>query len=129
MGTMRSKEDAMNSTSLPRESGGYHPVIVRPEPPGRFTAVSVGVPEIRAEANTVEEALECVRAELAAWPGSLYWVPLTTTPPPAPAHPALAWAGHAKDDPDFDLYLEEIRRGREEADQRECSDISSTPTT
>lgn len=52
-------------------------------------------------------------------------------------NPLMKFAGHLKDDPDFDLYVEEIRKFREEADRRdgrvweteECSDTSSTPTT
>jgi hypothetical protein len=52
-------------------------------------------------------------------------------------NPLMLRFGYAKDDPDFDLYLEEIRKFREEEDRREgyvpdteeCSDISSTPTT
>ena len=47
------------------------------------------------------------------------------------------WFGHAKDDPTFPEYLEEIRNFREEMDRRdntgsgpgECSDTSLTPTT
>ena len=52
-------------------------------------------------------------------------------------HPLMKRFGYAKDDPDFDLYLEEIRKFREEEDRREgrvweteeCSDTSSTPIT
>ena len=52
-------------------------------------------------------------------------------------NPIMERAGWAKDDPDFDLFREEIRKFREEEDRREgrvweteeCSDISSTPTT
>ena len=117
----------MGASSLPGQAGRYHPVVVRPGPAGRFTAHSAAVPEIRAEAETVEAALGQVEAALAAWAGALFWVPVA--PSPATAHPALPWAGHAKDDPDFDLYLDEIRRAREQADQRECPATSSTPTT
>ena len=46
-------------------------------------------------------------------------------------------AGAMKDDPDFDDFLEEIRKFREEDDRREgrvwetdeCSNTSSTPIT
>jgi hypothetical protein len=52
-------------------------------------------------------------------------------------NPVLRWAGHAKDDPEFEEYLEEIRKYREEVDRREgryvgpdeCSDTALTPTT
>lgn len=115
-----------SATDVPSSELRY-PVIVSTGPDGRFIAVPAGVPEVHAEGDTREEAVEQVRAKLAAWGGWLYWVPVAA-PPPA-AHPALRWAGHARDDPDFDVYLEEIRRAREEADRRECSDTSSTPTT
>ncbi len=49
----------------------------------------------------------------------------------------MRWFGHAKDDPDFDAYLDEIRKYREEVDRHadhgsdpgERSDTSSTATT
>ena len=49
----------------------------------------------------------------------------------------MRWFGHAKDDPDFNDYLEEIRKFRNEVDHNsddqsalgECSSTSSTPTT
>jgi hypothetical protein len=125
--TMEPKEDAMRASSLPGQAGRYHPVVVRAGPAGRFTAQSAVVPEIRAEGETVEAALEQAQAALAAWPGALFWVPVATST--AATHPALPWVGHAKADPDFDLYLDEIRRAREQADQRECPASSSTPTT
>ena len=34
-------------------------------------------------------------------------------------NPVMRWFGHAKDDPDFEAYLEEIRKFREEMDLRE----------
>jgi hypothetical protein len=98
----------------------HHPVIVRPEPPGQFTAEPLGVPELRAVAATAAEALRQVQQALTTWPGALHWVPLAPVP---------AAAGHAKDDPDFDQYLDEIERYRREAEARECSSSSSTPTT
>ena len=50
---------------------------------------------------------------------------------------AMRYFGHAKDDPDFEGYLEEIRKFREEVDHRadqdsdvgECPNTSLTPTT
>src|SRR5258708_3557292 len=117
----------MSSQQSPSNGRAYHPVVVRPEPPGRFTAQALGVPEIHAEADTADEAVEQVRRALARWAGSLRWVALDPAPPSP--HPALEFAGHAKDDPDFAAYLEEIQRFRQEADARECCDTSSTPTT
>lgn len=108
-------------------------VEVRPEPDGQYTAQVVGIPEIRLTAATREEALGQVREVLSAWlaSGRLVAVEVPQT------NPLLQWFGHAKEDPDFDLYLEEMRRFREEVDAREgpqgdeqaCSDSSSTPTT
>jgi len=51
--------------------------------------------------------------------------------------PLMRWFGRAKDDPDFDAYLDEIRKYREEVDRHadhgsdpsERSDTSSTATT
>ena len=53
----------------------------------------------------------------------------TVVRPPFADHTVRQFAGHAKDDPDFDQYLEEIRRFREQSDQQQCSNSSSTPTT
>jgi hypothetical protein len=100
----------------------YHLVIVRPEPAGQFTAQPLGVPEIRVVAASPEQAVAQVQKE---WVGSLYWVPVEL-PHPQRVHEG---AGHAKNDPDFETYLEEIRRYRQEVDERECSASSSTPIT
>jgi hypothetical protein len=51
------------------------------------------------------------------------------TPDNLSAPPRRRFAGHSKDDPDFDQYLEEIQRYREQLDQQQCPDSSSTPTT
>ena len=63
--------------------------------------------------------------------GSLEWVEIWRE------NPIMSRFGYAKDDPDFDVYLEEIRKFREEMDLREqqnsgpgeCPDTSLTPTT
>ena len=102
-----------------------HPVVVRPEPPGQFTAQPLGVPEIHVVAPTELEAVEKARQALAEWAGALYGVPVAG---PQEA-PLPAGAGHAKDDPDFDVYLDEIRRYRQEVEDRECPNSSSTPIT
>jgi hypothetical protein len=110
-----------------------HLILVRSEPPGQFTAQAVGIPEARVTAATKEQAIQQVRGLLAEWLSGGQLVPVEVPE----ENPLLKWAGHAKDDPDFDLYLEEIRRYRQEVDERfrqeanehECSDSSSTPTT
>jgi hypothetical protein len=108
-------------------------VVVRPEPPGQHTAHLLGLPEVSATAATREEALHQVQRMLAEWLTSGQLVPLELTQD----NPWMKWFGWAKQDPDFDLYREEIRRGREQEDQqffkemdeRECSNSSSTPIT
>jgi hypothetical protein len=105
----------------------YQLIVVRPEPPGQHTAQVVGIPELRATAATREEAIKQVHVALLDWMrgGQLVLIAL----PSPPENPLLQFAGRCKDDPDFDLYVEEIQRFRREADERECSDSSSTPTT
>lgn len=98
----------------------YHPVIVRPGAEGQFTAEPLGAPELRVVAGSPQEALAKVQQALPAWPGALHWVPVGGVPPAA---------GHAKDDPEFAAYLEEIERYRREVESRECPNSSSTPTT
>jgi hypothetical protein len=120
----------MNSQTLPNLQ---HLVVVRPEPPGQFTAEALGLPELRATCASREEAINRVRLQLCHWFASgqlvsveierVQWVP-----------PNRVWL---ENDPDRDAYLEEIRRYREEVDaqfQREeaeqaCSNSSSTPIT
>src|SRR5438093_163839 len=107
----------MESRPVPSSGWMYHLIIIRPEPPGRFTAQPLGVPEIRVEAATEQEALEQARHALSQWGGSLHWVPVEVPPPNG--RPLHAGAGHAKDDPDFDAYVEEIQRYRQQVEQRE----------
>jgi hypothetical protein len=100
---------------------------------GQVTAELVGAPDIQATAPTQEQAVERLRRVLQQQVnlGSLMAVEIPQQ------HPLARRAGYLKDDPDFDLYLEEIRKFREEMDRREghipdmgeCSDTSSTLTT
>ena len=94
-----------------------HPVIVRPESPGKFSAEPVGMPELRAEADNADEAVAQVQRALTQWTGSVVQVPVRVSG--AGVRGLLELAGHAKDDPDFDAYLDEIRRYRQEADERQ----------
>jgi predicted RNase H-like HicB family nuclease len=108
-------------------------VQIRPEPGGQFTAELPGFAGLHATAATREEAVEQLRALIRQQLtlGSLVCMEIPQE------NPLMRWFGHAKDDPDFDDYLEEIRKYREEVDRREndgsdlgeCSDTSSTPTT
>jgi len=108
-------------------------VQVSPEPAGQFTAQLLGLPELRATATTREEAVEQLRWLLReqVHAGLLLSVEIPRE------NPLMSMFGFGKDDPDFEGYLEEIRRFREEMDRQgeqgsetgECSDICSTPTT
>jgi hypothetical protein len=108
-------------------------VRIRQEPDGPFTAQLLGAPDLQATAATREEALEQLRTLLQEQVnlGSLLSIELPRQ------NPLMRWAGHLKDDPTFEEYLEEIRRFREAMDRREnqdsgsgeCSDTSLTPTT
>jgi hypothetical protein len=108
-------------------------VQIGQEPDGRLTARVLGAPELQATAATAEEAVASLRARLQEEVncGRLLAVELPLR------NPVMDLAGHARDDPEFEEYLEEIRRFREEVDRREgrylgpdeCSDTSLTPTT
>ena len=108
-------------------------VRIREEPDGQFTAELLGAPDIQATAATREAAIEQVHS-LLQYQVNMGSIAAIETPR---RHPLMDRAGWAKDDPDFDDFLEEIRKFREEDDRREgrvweteeCSDISSTPTT
>jgi hypothetical protein len=108
-------------------------VRVLQEPDGQFTARLLGEPDLSTTAGTPEEAVERLQARLQEEVnmGRLFAIELP------PRNPVMQWAGHAKDDPEWEEYLEEIRKFREEVDRREgrylgadeCSDTSLTPTT
>jgi hypothetical protein len=123
---------------MTRESSSYPSppsclIQIRQEQQGQFTAQVLGAPDFQATAATREEAVEQLRALLQEQVnlGSLLSLELPRQ------NPLMRFAGHLKDDPDFEEYLEEIRKFREEMDRREdhdsnpvaCSDTSSTPTT
>ena len=110
--------------------------VVRPEPPGQFTAQAVGISELHATAATREEALRQARARLREWirAGQLVSVEVPQE------NPVLRWFGHADpNDPSEQAYLEELARRKAEdlertlreyeQEDQQCSDSSSTPTT
>lgn len=111
-------------------------ILVRPEPPGQFTAQAVGLPELSATAASRDEALRQVQARLGEWvaDGRLVAVPV-----PA-ANPWLHLVGHIDPtDPGEQVYLQELTRLRREdlertllehaAKEGPCPNSSSTPTT
>ncbi len=108
-------------------------VRIREEPDGQFAAQLLGAPDIQATAATREAAIEQVHRLLQYEVNIGSIVAIETLR----RNPLMERAGSLKDDPDFEEYLEEIRKYREEVDRREgrvwetdeCSDTSSTPTT
>ncbi|MFO0893089.1 MAG: hypothetical protein U0790_28620 [Isosphaeraceae bacterium] len=84
-------------------------VLVRPEPQGSFTAQLVGLDAVHVTADTPEAAVEGVRSMVRNWIEAGKLLPIDVR---ANA-PLMSWFGHAKDDPDFDDYVEEIRRQRQ----------------
>lgn len=108
-------------------------VRVGQEPDGRYTAGLLGAPDLQATAATPEEAVELLRARLQEEVNMGRLVPIELPQ----RNPAMERVGYAKDDPEFEGYLEEIRKYRREVDRREgrfldsdeCSDTSLTPIT
>src|SRR6266540_3842232 len=94
-------------------------VRVQGTPAGPFTVEVVGLPELRATADTREAAIEQVQILLNQRIASGELVVVTPDGNgAAPQSSGRRFAGHSKDDPDFDQYVEEIRRFREQADQQ-----------
>jgi hypothetical protein len=93
-------------------------IVVRPEPAGQFTAQLLGLPELSATAASREEAIEQVCVRIGEWVAANQLLPVAV---PA-VNPLMRWFGWAKDDPEYALFREEIRRYREEVDQREPSE-------
>ena len=109
--------------------------IVRPEPPGQFTARVMGFSEIREVAPTEQEAIQRARAALAEWLAAARWVPVDV-PAPQTWSPTASAGFADPNDPLEQDYLRDLERFREEDRERtfreydeECSDSSSTQTT
>jgi hypothetical protein len=103
-------------------NAGDHLIVIRPVENGQFSAEPIGIPEIHVTAPTAQAALEEVRQKLSNWPGQVHWVhAVSSSVPPG--------AGHARNDPDHQAYLDEIERYRREVEARECPSSSSIPTT
>ncbi len=90
-------------------------VVVRAEAPGRYTAQALGLPEVRGEGKTEAEAIQQVRESLATWLGSGKLV-CVQVPANGTGNPWLDYAGRSANDPQFEAYLEEMRRAREAED-------------
>jgi len=111
-------------------------IVVRPEPPGQFTAQAVGLPELHATAATREEALQQIRNVLNEWITTGQLVPIEASR----ENPWLRGFGHRDpNDPNEQAYLEELARLKAEdldrtlrqyeEEDRQCPNSSSTPTT
>ena len=102
-----------------------HLIAVKPDGDGQYIASAVGIPELQARAPTVQKAVDRVQEQLSEWlrTGQLIQVDVPDQ------NPLLKWIVHAEDDPDFDLYLEEIKRFRNKMDEQECPNSSSIPIT
>lgn len=103
-------------------------ILVQPQLPEGYKAEAVSFPEISAVASSEEQAIAQVEKQLAIKlaSGRLVRVEIPT---PSGVNPLVKLAGRGRNDPDFDLYLEEIQRFRQEVEAKECSNSSSTPTT
>src|SRR2546421_12847195 len=89
----------------------HHLVVVRPEPPGQFTAEAVGLPEIRATCPDRDEAIKRVRLALCEWltSGRLVAVEL---PPQTPQVQLSGWLD--PNDPLEKEFVEFLARSRQE---------------
>jgi hypothetical protein len=92
-------------------------VILRAESHDQFVAQAFGIPEIQAVATTEAEAVDQVRQGLAHWLESVKLVRVEV-PTRRGDDPWLDAFGRSADDPEFDLYREELERARA-ADIRE----------
>jgi hypothetical protein len=114
----------------------YHDIIVRPSPPGQFTACVWGIPGVSAVAGTEQEAIDKVKQLLTDWLAQAKWVRVDISAPHY-VNPALEFVGKKDpNDPMEQEYLEELARMRKEnleqtlrEYQQECPGSSATPTT
>ena len=95
-------------------------VLVRPGGQDHFTAQAIGFPELKAEATTEAEAVQKVRDSLLEFFSNSKLVKISVPG----ENPWLKLAGHSADDPDFDEYLEEIRKARIADDEMIAADES-----
>lgn len=88
-----------------------YPVIVRAEEAVGYAAQPVGLPELRVTAASEEEAIAEVRHALERWLASAKLVHVSVATG-ATGNPWLDAFGRSATDPDFEEYLEELRRAR-----------------
>jgi hypothetical protein len=88
----------------------HHLLVVRPEPPGQYTAVVVGIPEIRVRAASEQEAIEQAQKQLREWMANAHWIRVDTSAAPGTKQPGQV---KAVDECEM-VYLEELKRQRQE---------------
>src|SRR5947208_11835430 len=88
-----------------------YPVIVRAEDGDGYVAQPIGLPELRVTAASEDEAVAGVRQALERWLASAKLVHVSVGLEQT-ANPWLDAFGRSAADPDFDEYLEELRRAR-----------------
>lgn len=88
-----------------------YPVIVRTEAANQYVAQPLGIPELRVVAATEAEALEQVRQALGQWLASAKVIQVAVQVAGS-GNPWLDAFGRSANDPDFDEFLEELRRAR-----------------
>ncbi|MCI0698828.1 type II toxin-antitoxin system HicB family antitoxin [candidate division KSB1 bacterium] len=91
-------------------------VLVQPNPEKGYTATVLGWADLVVEAQTKEEALEKVRAELANRLAKGEIISLQIEPANG-EHPWMKFAGMWKDDSMFDEVLEDIKAYRKKIDK------------
>jgi hypothetical protein len=89
-----------------------HFVIVRASAPGRYTAQILGIPDVRAEADTEAGAIDQVQQALTHWLASAKVVRISV-PGNGTGNAWLDTFGRSAQDPEFPAFLEELQRARE----------------
>lgn len=87
------------------------PVIVRADAPGQYSAQPLGIPELKTVAKTEAQAIEQASHALAQWFASAKVVQLAI-PVATTGNPWVDAFGRSASDPDFDEYLEQLKRAR-----------------
>ena len=94
-----------------------HVILVREDAPDRFVAHPAGIPELHAEAESQQAAVDQVRWKLAAWLQNGQ-IQVVDVPEPGPK-PHLG-GYYDPNDPMEQEYIREIARGRQELDELEA---------
>jgi hypothetical protein len=88
-----------------------YPVIVRAEDGNGYVAQPIGLPELRVTAASEGEAVDAVRQALERWLASAKVVHVSVSTAET-GNPWLDSFGRSASDPDFEEYLEELRKAR-----------------